>query len=165
MNTELIIKPEDQAIIDAIKSTGKTWCETQLPDHPIYPQFARKLVVTGFNTPDMDDDEERIYVNVRQYLILKEGNIIHKKMIMPNWAIHEGNVEEIMGADGKLLTGILQIKDDEGNVMSETTEVLKAQSVQYVRFLIKSKKAHIVDVFARFMGVYIDKFKTEIDSI
>ncbi|MCW3168897.1 hypothetical protein OMO38_10225 [Chryseobacterium sp. 09-1422] len=165
MNTELIIKPEDQAMIDAIKSIGKSWYEMALPDHPIYPQFARKLVVTGFNTPDMEGDEERIYVNVRQYLILKDGNVIHKRLTMPNWQIHEGNVEEIMGASGKLLTGIRQLKDDDGNVISEEIETLKAQSVQYVRFLIKTKSIDLVDVFAQFMGIYKDKFQTKIDSI
>lgn len=165
MNTELIISPENKAILDAIKNTGKTWFEMQLPDHPIYPQFARKLVVTGFNTPDMEGDEERIIVTVSQYLILKEGNVIHKKLTMPNWTIHEGNVEEIMGADGKLLTGILQIKDDEGNVISETVEPLKAQSVQYVRFLIKSKSVHLVDIFGKFMSLYVQLFDAKINDI
>lgn len=165
METKLIISPENKAILEVIKNTGETWFETQLPDHPIYPQFARKLVVTGFNTPDMEGDEERIYVNIRQYLILKEGNVIHKKLTMPNWEIHEGNVEEIMGADGKLLTGILQIKDDEGNVISETTEALKAQSVQYVRFLIKSKSVHLVDVFGKFMSLYAQLFESKINDI
>ncbi|MEG0760085.1 MAG: hypothetical protein RSA74_11075 [Chryseobacterium sp.] len=164
MKTELIIKPEDQALIEMIKNTGKTWFEMPLPDHPIYPQFSRKIVVTGYNTPDMEGDEERIYVNVRQYLILKESNVLHKNVVMPNWMIHEGNVEEIAVKDG-LLYGTRTEYDDAGNIISETQEVLKAQSVRYVRFLIKAKKAHIVDVFARFMGMYVEKFKTEIDAI
>jgi len=165
MKKELIIKTKDQVVLDAIKNTGKTWFEMPLADHPIYPQFSRKLVVTGFNTADMEGDEERIYVNVRQYLILKENNTIHKKYIMPDWMIHEGNVEEIMGEDGNLLTGMLTEYDDDGNIISETPEVLKAQSVQYVRFLIKSKEAHIVDILTRFMGLYAEKFSTEIDAV
>lgn len=165
MKTELIIKPEDQAIIDAIKSTGKTWFEKQIPAHPVYPQFLRKLVVTGFNTPDTKDSEDRIYVNVRQYLILKDGNIIHKKIKMPDWMIYEGNVEEIVGAEGNVLKGILTTYADDGSVISEVEEVLKAQSVQYVRFLVKNKQLHIVDVLARFMGIYTEKYKTEIDAI
>lgn len=164
MNTELIIKPEDQAMIDAIKSIGKSWFEMALPDHPIYPQFARKLVVTGFNTPDMDGDEERIYVNVRQYLILKDGGNIHNRLKMPLWMIHEGNIEDVAGKDG-LLTQTVQELDDDGNVISEVIEPLKAQSVQYVRFLVKNKQMHIVDVLARFMGIYVEKFKAEIDAI
>ena len=164
MKTELIVTPEAQAILDAIKNTGKSWHEVMLPDHPLYPQFARKLVVTGFNTPDMEGDEDRIYVNLRQYLILKNGNIIHKRLKMPDWMIHEGNVEEIMGENG-LLTGIYRTTDDNGQIIEEKEEVLKAGSVQYVRFLIKTKAAHIVDVLERFIGLYIVLFDKEINEI
>jgi len=166
MNTEFIITPEVQAVINTIKSTGKNWFEMALPDHPVYPQFARKLVVTGFNTPDLENDtEERIYVNIRQYLILKEGNKIYKLLKMPDWIIHEGNVEEVMGSNGQLLTQTVVIKNDAGNVISTTTETVKVKSVQYVRFLMKTKAIGLVDVFARFMSIYADKFKTEIDNI
>lgn len=47
MKTELIISPENQALIDMIKITGKTWFEKQIPNHPVYSQFSRKLIVTG----------------------------------------------------------------------------------------------------------------------
>ena len=164
MKTELILTPEIQAILDAIKNTGKSWHEVMLPDHPLYPQFARKLVVTGFNTPDMEGDEDRIYVNLRQYLILKNGNIIHKRLKMPDWMIHEGNVEEIMGENG-LLTGIYRTTDDNGQIIEEKEEVLKAGSVQYIRYLIKTKTAHIVDVLERFIGLYIVLFDKEINEI
>ncbi|KFF13126.1 hypothetical protein IW15_10210 [Chryseobacterium soli] len=164
MNTELILTAEVQAIVDAIKNTGKSWHEIALPDHPVYPQFARKLVVTGFNTPDMEGDEDRIYVNVRQYLILREGNKIHKRLKMPDWMIHEGNVEEIMGENG-VLKGILRTTNDAGEVVEEKEEVLKAQSVQYIRFLLKTKSVHVIDIFSKFMGMYIPLFDKEINEI
>ena len=165
MKTETIITPENQALLNLISNTGKSWFEMPLEDHPLYPQFSRKLVVTGFNTPDMGDTEDRIYVYVRQHLILKEGNSAHKKLKLPEWMIHEGNVEEIMGADGHLLTKTVVVKDDEDNVISETEEPLKAQSVQYVRFLIKSKAAHLTDVLGRFMMLYAQIFETKINDL
>lgn len=164
MNKELILTPEIKALVEAIKNTGKTWHESALPEHPLYPQFNRRLVVTGFTTPDMEDDEDRIYVNVRQYLILKDSGKIHKRIKMKDWLIHEGNVEEIMTKEGVLKVPF-EIKDDEGNVIEKGEEVLKAQSVQYVRFLIKTKALHLVDILGRFMGLYIDLFKEEIDDI
>lgn len=164
MTRELIVTAEVQAVLDAIKNTGKSWHEVILPEHPIYPQFARKLVVTGFNTPDMEGDEDRIYVNVRQYLIVKDGNNIHKRLKMPDWMIHEGNVEEILGENG-YLKGIYITKDDNGQIIEEKEEILKAQSVQYVRYLIKTKAEHIVEVLERFMGLYITLFTNEINEI
>ncbi|MDN4014475.1 hypothetical protein QX233_18545 [Chryseobacterium gambrini] len=164
MNTELIVTPEVQAVLDTIKNTGKSWHEMMLPDHPMYPQFARKLVVTGFNTPDMEGGEDRIYVNVRQYLIIKDGNIIHKRLKMPDWMIHEGNVEQVMGKDG-FLKGIYRTTDDEGLVTDEKEAILKAPSVQYIRFLIKTKAAHLVDILQQFMGLYTELFDKEINEI
>lgn len=164
MKTELIVTPEVQDVLDNIKNTGKSWHEVVLPDHPIYPQFARKLVVTGFNTPDMEGSEDRIYVNVRQYLIVKNGNALHKRIKMPDWMIHEGNLEEILGENG-ILKGISRTTDDNGQIIEEKEVVVKAGSVQYVRYLIKTKGAHIVDVLERFMGLYIQLFNQEINEI
>ncbi|MDV7696306.1 hypothetical protein N6B72_05170 [Chryseobacterium soli] len=164
MKTELIVTPEVQAILDAIKNTGKSWHEIELPDHPIYPQFARKLVVTGFNSPDIEGDEDRIYVNVRQYLVLKEENKIYKRLKMPDWMIHEGNVEELVGKNG-VLKGIYRTTNDAGVIVEEKEGVLKVNSIQYVRFLIKTKSVNLVDVFARFMGQYIPLFEEEINNI
>ncbi|UCA61652.1 hypothetical protein KB553_08970 [Chryseobacterium rhizoplanae] len=164
MTTDLIITPEVQSILDMIRNTGKYWYEIALTDHPVYPQFARKLVVTGFNTPDLEGDEDRIYVNVRQYLVLRDDNKIYKRIQMPDWMIHEGNVEEILGEDG-FLKGIYRTTDNKGQIIEEKEEILKAQSVQYVRFLIKTKAAHIVDVLERFLGLYIALFEEEINKI
>lgn len=164
MKTQLILTPEVQAIVDAIKNTGKSWYETMLPDHPLFPQFSRKLVVTGFNTPDMEGDEDRIYMYVRQYLILKSDNKIYKRIQMPDWMIHEGNSEEIIGKNG-FLKGILRTTDDEGNLIEEKEQVIKAQSVQYIRFLINTKSVHLVDAIARFIPLYSEIHKLQIDSI
>ncbi|MGE4513127.1 MAG: hypothetical protein AB7E26_04835 [Chryseobacterium sp.] len=164
MKKEIVITPEVQSILDAIKNTGKSWHEAALPDHPLYPQFARKLVVTGFNTPDMEGDEDRIYVNIRQYLIIRDSNIIHKRLKMPDWMIHEENVEEIMDKNG-VLKGIYRTTDDNGQIIEEKETVLKAQSVQYVRYLIKSKAENLVDILERFIGLYISLFDEEINEI
>ena len=165
MKTETIITPENQALLNLISNTGKSWFEMPLPDHPLYPQFSRKLVVTGFNTPDMGDNEDRIYVYVRQHLILKESNTVHKKLKLPEWMINEGNMEEIIGVDGNLLTKTVIVKDDEDNIISSEEVPLKAQSVQYVRFLIKSKTAYLTDVLGRFMTLYAQLFETKINDL
>lgn len=164
MGKELILSTEIETLLNEIKNTGKAWYEIPLPDLPIYPKFKRRLVVTGFTTPDMEGDEDRIYVNVRQYLILKDTGNVHKKIKMKDWMIHEGNVEEITGQNGLIKVPYV-VKDEEGIVIEQGEEILKAQSVQYVRFLVKNKSMHIVDILERFMGIYIDLFKEEIDNV
>ncbi|MEI7488990.1 MAG: hypothetical protein WCJ72_16595 [Chryseobacterium sp.] len=163
--TELIINTNDKEMLDAIEMTSDNWHEMAIPDHPVYPQFSRKLIVSGFSNPDMDLPEERIYVYVTQVLTLKTSNTVHKKIRMPPWVIYEWNNEEVMRADGTLITGIRQVKDEEGNIISETPEVIKMPSIQYVRFLNKTKSVYLVDVLARFMVQYVDNFQTEINDI
>lgn len=163
--TELIINTNDKTMLEAIDLTSDNWHELAIPDHPIYPQFNRKLVVAGFSNPDMDLPEERIYVYVTQVLTLKSTNTVHKKLRMEPWVIYEWNNEEVMRADGTIMTGMRTIKDDEGSVISETPEIVKMPSIKYVRFLNKTKSVYLVDILARFMTQYVDKFKTEIDDI
>ncbi|WP_027380296.1 hypothetical protein [Chryseobacterium daeguense] len=166
MNTsELIINTNDKEMLDAINMTSDSWHEMPIPDHPVYPQFSRKLIVSGFSNPDMELPEERIYVYVTQVLTLKTTNNVHKKIRMPDWVIYEWNKEEVMRPDGTFITGIRQIKDEEGNIISENEEVIKMPSIQYVRFLNKTKSVYLVDILARFMIQYVDKFQTEIDDI
>ena len=113
MNTsELIINTNDKEMLDAINMTSDSWHEMPIPDHPVYPQFSRKLIVSGFSNPDMELPEERIYVYVTQVLTLKTTNNVHKKIRMPDWVIYEWNKEEVMRPDGTFITGIRQIKID-----------------------------------------------------
>jgi hypothetical protein len=63
------------------------------------------------------------------------------------------------------LKGTRITKNDEGEIIEEKEEVLKGQSVQYIRFLIKTKSVHLADIFAQFMGMYIPLFDKEINEI
>lgn len=165
MNTKLILNPDDKEMIDAIKMVSDNWHEMPLPDHPIYPQFARSLIVSGFSNPDLEKPEERIYVYVTQVLTLKSTNEVYKEIPMKPWEIYEWNTEEVIRPDGTVMTGIRQTLDNEGNVIDEKEEVIKVPSIQYVRFLVKSKTVHLTDVLARFMVQYVEKFEKEINDI
>lgn len=165
MNTKLILTTNDKQMIEAINMVSNNWYEMPLPDHPIYPQFSRSLIVSGFSNPNLEKPEERICVYVTQVLTLKTTNVVYKQIPMKTWDIYEWNTEEVIRPDGSVMTGIRQILDDEGNVIDEKEEIIKVPSIQYVRFLIKSKTVHLTDVLARFMVQYIEKFETEINDI
>ena len=164
-NTRLILTTNDKEMIEAINMVSDNWHEMSLPDHPIYPQFSRKLIVTGFSNPNLEKPEERIYVYVTQVLTLKSTNEVYKYIPMKSWDIYEWNTEEVVRPDGTVMKGIRQILDDEGNVIDEKEEVIKVPSIQYVRFLIKSKTVHLTDLLARFMVQYVEYFKKEINEI
>ncbi|AZB07427.1 hypothetical protein EG344_00530 [Chryseobacterium sp. G0162] len=165
MKTELILTTNDKQMIEAIKMVSDNWHELPLPDHPVLTQFSRKLIVSGFSNPDLDHPEERIYVYVKQVLTLKSTNEVYKSIDMKPWEIYEWNMEEVIRPDGSVMTGIRQTLDDEGKVIDEKEEIVKVPSIQYVRFLIKSKTVHLTDVLARFMVQYLEKFSKEINEI
>lgn len=165
MNTKLILTTNDKQMIEAINMVSDNWHEMPLPDHPILTQFSRKLIVSGFSNPDLDKPEERIYVYVKQVLTLKSTNEVYKSIDMKPWEIYEWNMEEVIRPDGSVMTGIRQTLNEEGNVIDEKEEIVKVPSIQYVRFLIKSKTVHLTDVLARFMVQYLEKFSKEINEI
>lgn len=165
MITETIIKPEDQALLDAISNVSPYWHELGLRDLELYPNFTRKLVVTGFNTPPMSGNEERIYVNVSQVLTLKETSQIHKVVTMPLWMIHEDNNEEVLNANGEKLEGIKVYKREDGTEIKRETFFLTTKSVKLVKFMLMGRIAYLPDVFNKFMNQYKERFAAEIDNI
>lgn len=165
MTTEIIIQPQDQAFLDAIENVSSYWHEIGLPDHPIYPQFSRKIVVTGFNSPELASPEERIYVNVSQVLTLKATSQIHKVIQMPLWMIHELNKEEVLNAQGEKLEGIKVYKREDGTEIKRETFFLTTNSVKLVKFMLMGRIAYLPDILNKFMAIYVEKFKTEIDAI
>lgn len=84
----LIIPEPYKAILQAIENVPYFWAEHPLADHPDLPQFNRKLVVSGFNSPDlMDQNDERLYISIRQILSNKETGKIFKIFSAPAWEI------------------------------------------------------------------------------
>lgn len=159
------LTPEIQEIVDGIENTGKTWYEMDLPDHPLYPIFKRKLVVTGFNTPDLEnDDEDRIYISVREYLILKENEKIHKKIEMPIWSINENNSEQLLDDSGQQIVAEFTIEEN-GEIIDHGVDLVKVSSVQYIRYLIKTRSVHLADILQRFMPLYVQLYENQIDNI
>jgi len=84
---------------------------------------------------------------------------------MPYWMIHEGNKEQVSKPDGTFIKGIRVIKNEKGEIISETEELVKANSIKYVRFLIDTKSAHLIDVLQKFMSQYQPLFSREINNI
>ncbi|WP_312395754.1 hypothetical protein [Chryseobacterium sp.] len=144
---------------------SRDWFEMPLPDHRMYPLVTRKLVVDGFGNLPMKEPEDRICVYVKQVLIEKSTNQVYKTIEMPVWIIYEWNQEEVIRPDGSVMTTIIEENDDAGNKIGEQELPKKVPSVQYVKFLVKSKSAHLVDVLERFMIQYVTIFKNEIDLI
>lgn len=165
MSRKYFYTPEVQAQIDAINATGKTWYSISLPDHPLRPQFDRKLCVVGFNTPYMQNDEDRIYVNIVEQLIFKDSGVLYKTIELENWLITESNKEELLDSNGNICEVEWQEINENGGIIATGKETVKVASVPYVRYLINTKSVHLVDVIALFMPLYVQLHQIQIDNI
>lgn len=166
--------PQDEALYNAICNVKPTWHEFDLPDHPIQNQFNRKLVVKGFlDAPKDKYNNEVLNVFVSQILTLKSTGDFYKEIPMKTWEIFEHNLEVVTaGNDAVMVEEVVTEMqyDEEGNELGEieisrTDVPMKVPSIKLIKFLLKSKNAHLVDVFEKFMGMYVEFFAKEVDDI
>ena len=80
MKPEIIIKREDQVILNEIDNVQNNWHEIILPDHIMYPLCHRKLVVKGFSDTPLKMPEKRIYVYISQVLFKKDDGNFYKEI-------------------------------------------------------------------------------------
>lgn len=153
---------EDEQLYNKIESVSDNWHEELLPDHPLRPQFDRKLVVSAFNCP-----EHQLFVVVFQHLIFKDSGELYKSIPMPMWEVKPENRENIITADGSNMMADEYDVDEAGDIIEDSkTEIeVKVNSAKYVRALTTFRWMFIPEVFSQFMVQYREKFATEIDDI
>lgn len=73
--TEKIYIPDNiQEILTQIENVSDWWAEIPLGDHPKLTGFNRKLVVSGFNFPDLsEENNKRAEIFIRQIFSDKES--------------------------------------------------------------------------------------------
>lgn len=151
-----------QAFYDAVMSTPYYWAELPLGDLQEMPNHNRKIVVSGFNNPDLEDsNDERIYITIKRLFIDKTSGKISTLKKTFQWEI-TANLKSIVNTFGKVTK---EITDDEGNVV-ETQEVdFKLPSVKLMRFLLLNKQKHLAELFEDALTDFATQFKTEIDTL
>ena len=167
--TEIILNDELREILKAVENVPIFWAVHPLEDLPELPQFNRRLVITGFNCPDLSDSnnvttEERVEITIKQIFEHKESGKMFMSIKQPVWLINadtwsflrlgETPVEvakNYLDADGKIL------KTDKVNI--------RVGSVKYTRFLIFNKKAHLVDLFKIYLADYAKMNIAELNKI
>ena len=151
-----------KAFLNEVNNTPYYWGELPLEDLPAMPNHNRKIVVSGFNCPDLEENsDERIYITIKRIFTDKStGEVLSSKKSY-NWEI-TANLKSIVNDFGKV---IKEITDDEGNVI-ETKEVdFKVQSVKLMRFLLLNKQKHLKDLFAEALTDFATQFKEKLDTL
>lgn len=169
MSEKIIIPEPYKAILQAIENVPYFWAEHPLADHPDLPQFNRKIVVSGFNSPDLEEEQdERLYITVKQIFTHKDTGKVFKSFKAPLWEILADTWSYFRDpADPtKLVQVDKQIIDDEdGSVISTEKTYIQLSTIKYLKFLLHQKKAHLVDLFEMYLKDFAAAKKEDLDKL
>ena len=152
---------QQQALYDAVMATPYYWAELRLEDLSSLPFHDRKIVISGFNCPDLEkNNDERIYITIKRILIHKDTRIEDSIKKSFEWEI-TANLKSIIPNQ----TLQKEILDEEGNIL-ETIEVpFKVPSVKFIRYLLLNKQAQITDLLESALADFANQFKTQLDTL
>ena len=163
----LILTPTIEARLQEINNTQYYWASINLPEHEDLPNFNRKLVVSGFNSPDLEvNQDERFFITVKQIFINKETGKIFKVFNAPQWEIFAHTWSYLRNSQFQVIEVDKQILDDEtGEVMSTEKSKIKVSTIKYFKTLLKNREAHLVDLFNAYMGDFANAKMDELNRL
>ena len=162
-----ILTPEIEARLQEINNTPYYWASIDLPEHEDLPNFNRKLVVSGFNSPDLEvNQDERFFITVKQIFINKETGKIFKVFNAPQWEIYAHTWSYLRNSQFQVIEVDKQILDDEtGEVLSTEKSKIKVSTIKYLKWLLLNRKAHLVDLFNLYLGDFANAKIEELNKL
>ena len=161
-----ILTPEIEARIQEINNTPYYWASIDLPEHEDLPNFNRKLVVTGFNSPDLEvNQDERFFITVKQIFINKETGKIFKVFNAPQWEIYAHTWSYLRNEQFQVIEVDKQILDENNELISTEKSKIQVSTIKYLKWLLLNRKAHLVDLFNLYLGDFANAKMDELNRL
>lgn len=162
----LILTPAIEASIQEINNTPYYWASIDLPEHEDLPNFNRKLVVSGFNSPDLEaNQDERFFITVKQIFINKETGKIFKVFNAPQWEIYAHTWSYLRNEQFHVIEVDKQIFDENNELISTEKSKIQVSTIKYLKWLLLNRKAHLVDLFNLYMGDFANAKLEELNKL
>lgn len=166
MNENLIIPNSINEKLIEIENNPLYWAEYSLSDLPDYPIHCRKIVVSGFNIPDLENEnDKKIYITIKQILTNKETGVDFKKNNAPIYTIFSSDSSDLMDEENKIILVDKHILDIEGNFLEIEKSTIKTPAIEYFKYNIINRKIHIIDIFRKYLEYFAVNKKEELDKI
>lgn len=166
MNENLIIPEPIQEVLTEINNCPRYWAEHPLEDLPDYPLHNRKIVVSGFNYPDLEaENDQKLHITVKQVLTNKETGIVFKKSNAPIWTIYADTWSYLRNQNFQLIEVDKQLFDEEGNTAGTEKSNIKVPTINYMKYILFNRQAHLVDLFGQYLSDFAIAKKTELNQI
>lgn len=162
----LILTPAIEARLQEINNTPYYWASINLPEHADLPNFNRKLVVSGFNSPDLEvNNDERFFITVKQIFINKDTGKIFKVFNAPQWEIYAHTWSYLRNEQFQVIEVDKQIFDENNELISTEKSKIQVSTIKYLKWLLLNKKAHLVDLFNLYMGDFANAKIEELNKL
>ena len=149
----IILTPAIEARLQEINNTPYYWASIDLPEHEDLPNFNRKLVVSGFNSPDLEvNQDERFFITVKQIFINKETGKIFKVFNAPQWEIYAHTWSYLRNEQFQVIEVDKQIFDENNELISTEKSKIQVSTIKYLKWLLLNRKAHLVDLFNLYLS-------------
>ena len=149
----LILTPAVEARLQEINNTPYYWASINLPEHEDLPNFNRKLVVSGFNSPDLEvNQDERFFITVKQIFINKETGKIFKVFNATQWEIYAHTWSYLRNEQFQVIEVDKQIFDENNELISTEKSKIQVSTIKYLKWLLLNRKAHLVDLFNLYLS-------------
>ncbi len=163
---KIILTPEIESRLQEIDSTPYYWASIDLPEHEDLPNFNRKLVVSGFNSPDLEvNNDERFFITVKQIFINKETGKIFKVFNAPQWEIYAHTWSYLRNEQFQVIEVDKQIFDENNELISTEKSKIQVSTIKYLKWLLLNRKAHLVDLFNLYMGDFANAKLEELNKL
>ena len=162
----IILTPAIEARLQEINNTPYYWASIDLPEHEDLPNFNRKLVVTGFNSPDLEvNNDERFFITVKQIFINKETGKIFKVFNAQQWEIYAHTWSYLRNEQFQVIEVDKQIFDENNELISTEKSKIQVSTIKYLKWLLLNRKAHLVDLFNLYMGDFANAKLEELNNL
>ena len=162
----LILTPVIEARLQEINNTPYYWESINLPEHADLPNFNRKLVVSGFNSPDLEvNQDECFFITVKQIFINKETGKIFKIFNAPQWEIFAHTWSYLRNEQFQVIEVDKQIFDENNELISTEKSKIQVSTIKYLKWLLLNRKAHLVDLFNLYMGDFANAKLEELNKL
>lgn len=167
MDEKVILTQKIKDTLLEIKNVPEWWAEIPLVDSLVFSNFNRKLVVSGFNFPDLiEDNDKRAEIFIRQiYSDKVSGEVFVNKrqksgiiLSMSETFLRVDNSSDVIVVDRVTESEI------EGEAPVRDRVNLPVDHLDYIKRNLFSKTEHLTFILEDFLKKYAVENSTELDK-
>ena len=167
MSEKITIPEKIKDVLLQIENVPEWWAEIPLVDSVIFINFNRKLVVSGFNFPDLtEDNDKRAEISIRQiYTDKNSGEVFVNKRQKSGLIL--ANTETLLRSDNSpdpIIFDRFTYSDVEGENPVKDKVNLYVNQLDYIRRNLSSKTEHLTFILEDFLKSYSLANSTELDK-